>query len=219
MPRMEMPEQWQTSIAGDGDPRALKRDLEAKGSAEWRPEDWGVKGTDLGEIANYLTYEKLFTEIDGALHYPAILARRGYAGTINARLAFTDQSQCDWQRTQIKIGQQYLRIYVLTLLKKICSLEVIRSLHADHKKTVDISFQFELNEGLGNQAELRQANQKVIGNVLMFHRAETKSSIEYHLGPITGVWFVPAVSLDIPWIVEKWDYFVNGVDPLEPFRE
>lgn len=208
-PKMRIPSRIETADLGDSG---------AKGSGEWQPDDWGYKGGDFSEIKNYLAYERLFTDINGLLGYPFIFRERDIYGAVSARLAFTEKSECDWKKIKISSHQKYLRVYILTLLKKLCSLEVVKSLRAGKQNTIDLNFNFELHEKL-EPRQAQQAKQQIIGNVLMFHRAHVKSSLEYKVGPFRGLWFVPAVNLDIPWIIEKWDHYVNGVDPMAAFKE
>ncbi len=194
------------------------KDAEARGTGEWRTEDWGRGGGNFGEIVNFMQYDRLRQEIRGLLNYPGILARRGIHGTVNTRLAFTDQSQCDWKRIKIESHERYLRVYTLTMLKKLCAFTVIKNLYANREKIIDLSFQFDvINET--TPAALQHPSDFIMGNVIAFRRTTPKSMMEYQIGPIRGVWFAPAVALDFPWLIEKWDYYVNGVDPMAPFKE
>lgn len=179
-------------------------------------EDWGSGGGRFGEIENFLSYEKLQAQIRGALHYPSILGRREIEGTVNVRLKFQN-GQCDWKSTNVQSGSRPLAIYVIALLKKICGMDAIHTV-STAGNSIDLSFNFSLSHGAHSETE-EQARDFVVGNVLSFRRTYSKSLLEYQIGPIRGVWFVPAVSLDIPWIVEKWDYYVNGADPMAPFKE
>ncbi len=194
------------------------KDAEARGTGEWRDEDWGKGGGDFGEIVNFMPYDRLREEIRGLLNYPGILARRGINGTVNTRLAFTHDSQCDWKKIKIDSHERHLRVYVLALLKKLCGFTVIKNMKMNSTQVIDLSFQFDLiNET--TPYSLQRDQDFIVGNVIAFRRTTPKSLMEYQLGPIRGVWFAPAVALDFPWLVEKWDYYVNDVDPMAPFRE
>jgi hypothetical protein len=195
-----------------------ERDALANGSSEWPEDAWGRKGGDFGEVVNFLKYDRVREDIRGLLNYPYILARRNFSGTVNVRLLFTDQSACDWKRTQITSAERHLRIYILTLLKKLCALNTIKNLNAGRNDEIDLSFQFEIINEFTPQ-EQQQPGDFITGNVIAFRRTAPKSVFEYQIGPVRGVWFAPAISLDFPWLVEKWDQYVNGIDPMAPFRE
>ncbi len=219
---IRMPDRAQTAVVGDLDENseeyktALARDMEAKGSSEWMPEHWGYGATNLAALKEFLDYDAFAAGIDNLLVYPAILARQKVSGTILVRMKFTDQSQCDWSRIDVKNGQRYLRSYVTAVLKKACTLSVVRDMKANRTSVLDLAFNFALTAG-DTASENAQSQNFILGNVISFHR-EQAQALEYHIGPIRGFLFVPYVDLDIPLIVEKWDQYVNGKDPMAPFK-
>ncbi|MGE4132998.1 MAG: hypothetical protein AB7F86_15255 [Bdellovibrionales bacterium] len=177
-------------------------------------EEFGADGGNFGEIVNFLRYEKLQEVIEGLLFYPGVLGRRGMEGTINARLALDSTSHCDWGRTKIDGSNPYLKVYILALLKKLCGRTAIEQVKVSR---IDLSFRFYLKEYMHPTIDPDPGSQ-IVGNVLTFARAFPKSKFEYHIGPIQGIWFVPYVTVDFPWIFEKWDKYVNNVDPMADFR-
>ncbi len=180
-------------------------------------EQWGSGGGNFQEVEHFPEYDRLRTEIRGLLFYPPVLRRRGILGTVNVRMAFTSESRCDWRRIQVLAHERHLAVYVIALLKKLCHLTVIESLKADEHKVIDVSFSFDVvNEA--TPPDLQKDDDWIVGNVIAFRRTTPKSLLEYQVGPIHGLWFVPAIAFDIPWIIEKWDYYVNGVDPMDAFR-
>lgn len=190
---------------------------DAVGTGQWPGEQWGSQGGDLKQIENYISYERVFTEIQGLLHYPGALGRRDIAGGVNARLHFTEDSQCDWKKTWVKSPSPYLRFYIIALLKKLCGLENIRHARLRSHQFLDINFNFILGEG-EDQMEAEQKD-VLVSNVFSFTRIHHKPPYEYQLGPIRGFWFAPVVYLDYPWLVEKWDQIVEGHDPMKEFQE
>lgn len=184
----------------------------------WEPEQWGYGGRDgMAQIGHTLQFEKLTREIENALNYPAVLGQHQLQSTVNARLVFAADSGCDFRKTRLDGAQPYFRVYILALLKKICALETIRHIHFEPGQTVDLSFRFALVSGVLKDSEPAG---RIHGNVLMFTRFYPKDDtiLTYKLGPLRGVWFAPAITLDWGWVVEHWDEWVDHKDPLKDFR-
>lgn len=176
----------------------------------WRPEDFGSGGGGMKYVKHTLRFDQIIRDVEDMLNYPYPLGKRGIEGTINARLAFDGQGRCDVKRALLSGGSPYLRVYVLALLKKLCALEQTR---LPEPMNLDLSFAFRITD-----EQPRPDPGKITGNVLLFTRTFPKGWAEYQLGPIRGVWFAPVVSLDWPWVVEHWEEWVDGKDPLAAFR-
>lgn len=187
-------------------PRPFTEDGDTSG---WRNEDFGSGGFGMKYVKHTLRFDVIIREVENLLNYPYPLAKRGIEGTINARLAFDSQGRCDVKRARVSGGSPYLRVYVLALLKKLCALEQTR---LPEPMNLDLSFAFQITD-----EEERRPGQ-IAGNVLFFTRTFPKGWAEYQLGPIRGVWFAPVVTLDWPWVVEHWEEWVDGKDPLADFR-
>jgi hypothetical protein len=177
-------------------------------------EEWGSHGNLLGEIEHFNQYEKLFAHLQGMLFYPGILGAHELSDSVNTRLVFDENSHCDWSHSHVGGSHPYFRVYTLSLLHRLCDMETIEHLGFTRGQFVDLSFNFEII-GLPEQHPLPDTIQ---GNVLMFRRTFLRAPLEYHVGPITGIVGVPAVSIDFPWIFEHWDKWVLGKDPLHEFR-
>jgi hypothetical protein len=52
----------------------------------------------------------------------------------------------------------------------------------------------------------------------MFYRNAVKSLMQWEFGPFQGVFPVPAVYLNLPWIQENWDKLINHKDPISEFK-
>jgi hypothetical protein len=191
---------------------------EAKGSSEWPAEAWGSQGTDIGQYAEHLGHlDRLREEIEQMLFYPSALARRRIKGVINARLTFAEGSRCAFKKTRIDGAEPYLRVYVLALINKVCGLSFIERMGLREGQKVDLSFNFYISENLVSREQDEQ-HSRITGNVLSFQRGFTDSSLEWELGPIRGVWFAPMVFLNLPWVMENWEIYVDKKDPLRDFR-
>ncbi len=201
-----------------GDAYFEKAYAEAKGSGEWPEEAWGAHGADMAQYAEHLGhFDRLREEIEQMLFYPSVLARHGHKGVINARITFTGDSQCAFKRTRVEGANPYLRVYVLALINKVCGLSAISRMGFRENQKADLSFNFFITGQLAHR-ELDEQTSRIVGNVLTFQRGFTESQLEWKLGPIRGVWFAPVINLDIPWIVENWETYVDKKDPLRDFR-
>lgn len=191
-------------------------DTEAKGSAEWSNEHWGVRGGSLKEAEHYISYYLLQREIQGTLSYPAAMGVRDISGTISARITFNEGSKCDKKRSWARGHHHYLRFYVMALIHKVCGLGNIEHMHFQENQFVDMNFIFLIAEG--KDIEVLEKRDNVTGNVLTFQRIYPKAWYEWQLGPFRGVYGVPFVFLDYPWVLDKWEKWVEGHDPLDSFR-
>jgi hypothetical protein len=191
---------------------------EAKGSSEWPEEAWGAHGADFSQYAEHIGHlDQLRQEIEHMLFYPSVLSRRRIKGVINARITFAGGSRCAFKKTRVEGAEPYLRVYVLALIDKVCRLSFVARMGLREGQKVDLSFNFYISE---NQVSREQDEQqsRITGNVLTFQRGFTESSLEWELGPIRGVWFAPMVFLNVPWVVENWETYVDKKDPLRDFR-
>jgi hypothetical protein len=180
-------------------------------------EEWGSHGNRFGEVEHFTKFSRLFTEIEGLLQYPHRLGMHGLSDTVNSRLVFDENSNCDWNKTKVGGSQPYFRVYTLALLKKLCALENVQHMHFAKGSFVDLSFAF-LVVGKVEESEQKPPD-TIQGNVLLFQRTYFRSPLEYHIGPFQGFLLTPAIGLDFPWIFEHWETWVQGKDPLREFKE
>jgi hypothetical protein len=174
---------------------------------------WGEGGGEFERIKDYSFMRRLQSETEGLLFYPQILARHGISGTVNTRLHLRPSNGCDWHKTRVNGGHPYLKVYVTSLLKKLCGFDVAKA--TPEPLNVDMSFNFEITERMEDQAP---ENREIVGNVLVFNRNHGESVTEWKLGPIRGSWLIPVISVDFPWIFENWEKYFNGRDPFDEFK-
>jgi hypothetical protein len=178
---------------------------------------WGSGGGTFERTKDYLLYRRIYESVDGSLYYPGVLARHEIEGTINARFVLDATGSCDWHYTQIKGANPYLQLYVLDILKKTCEQNFSIYLKKRVITNVDMSFQFALTEH--NNEDVRKQEQFIVGNTLLFYRNSQKSALEWELGPFHGIFPIPAVYLNVPWIQENWDRLKNHKEPLQEFKK
>ncbi len=190
---------------------------DARGSSEWSAEHWGVRGGSLSELEHFVGYDKLMREVQGLLYYPNALEVRKISGTIHARIYFTKDSRCDRARTRVDGHHYYLKFYIMALIQKLCALETVEHMGFRENQFVDLSFAFVLTHREDRlESEKRDA---INGNVMRFERIGHDVWYEYRIGPIRGIYGVPYWTLDFPWVLDKWEMWVEGRDPLDAFRE
>ncbi len=174
---------------------------------------WGEGGGDFARIADNLFFDNIREQIEGLLYYPPVLARNNISGVIKSRLVLTGRGECDFARTSVSGSQPYLKNYTLSVLKKLCAIDLKRGLPQKDWIVMDLAFDFDLNHDPYG-ADYKNIT---VGNVLLFHRAAS-SVAEWKLGPFKGYWFAPVINLDFQWFADKWDKDVKGRDLYEDFK-
>jgi hypothetical protein len=151
---------------------------------------WGAGSGTFERIQDLVLMKKFQQKIDALLFYPGVLARRKISGIVNSRIVLNQAGDCDWRHTRIEAANPYLRVYILHLLKKVCSENFKKYTHAREMTNIDMSFKFEISEDRTSD-ELIAENQSVLGNVLIFYRQSRNSIAEWRLGPLTGMFPIP----------------------------
>lgn len=162
-------------------------------------------------IENFLAFERLHIHINGATHYPYVLAYHDITGNANARLVIGNKG-CDWKLTRIWASERHIRVYALNVLKKVCSLQDVTRMGVSQPINVDIAFSFRHTEESNpkDYSELR-------GNVIVVQRWYSKSVLDWNLGPFKGKFPIPAVNIDFTWLMENWNQYVNHKGPFHEF--
>lgn len=179
----------------------------------WSEDQFGVGGLRFKNIQDFQQIERLALEADGLLYYPSALARREWSGGVNVKLHFHPEGGCDQKRLSIDSGSQYFRIYILALVKKLCSLPQVERMKLSSAHRVDLNFLFLLMDPSQYQDHPKI---EISGNVVMLQRHIINSPIDIPLGPIRI--YGPYVAIDFSYLFERWDQYTTGHDPLEEFR-
>jgi hypothetical protein len=158
-----------------------------------------------------LPLERIRQQTDSLTFYPALLAAHSISGTINARLSLTIDG-CNWHHTKIFGRDRHFRIYVLSILKKLCQLTDVKTYVKSGAKNVEFSFRFILTED-----STQRNTSAVMGNIILIDRYVNKSKMEIHVGPFMGVFPIPFAALDIQWLQENWERYVVGKEPFDTF--
>jgi len=178
---------------------------------------WGQGAETFERIEDFTLFKAIYDRVDSSLSYPSVLSRHKIQGTVNTRFVLNQLGECDWKYTQIKGKEPYLQLYVLDLLKRVCDENFKRYVRDRVVTNVDISFQFAISEN-GDESYAKE-HQALIGNTMAFYRNSHQSVLEWELGPFKGMFPVPAVYLNIPWIQENWERLYNGKDALKEFKK
>jgi len=178
--------------------------------------EWGSGSASFGRIKDYSFFNKLYEQIDGSLSYPSVLARNKIKGVINSRIVFNADGNCDWRRTKIHGQEAYLSLYILDVLKNVCKMNFKKFLHERTITNADLSFHFDITEGV--KKDRLDEGKMIVGNTLLFYRNSQQSIAEWEVGPLKGMFPVPMIYLNIPWIQENWERLINNKDPLREFK-
>ena len=179
--------------------------------------NWGSGGGTFERVADYNFFRQLYDSVEGQLFYPGVLARNRITGTVNARIVISNDGSCDWKRTGISGSNGYLSLYVLDVLKRVCLQNFKPQIGKREITVADLSFRFDINEN--NDWERVEREKIVVGNALLFYRNSHQSVAEWQLGPFKGIFPVPQVYLNIPWIQDNWNRLVKDKDPLIEFKK
>jgi hypothetical protein len=173
---------------------------------------WGAGSANVNAIEYFIPLDRLRIQTDGATNYPGVLAYHNVTGTCTARLVI-NTSGCDWKKTQITAADRHLRVYVLSVLKKVCTFEDVK--RVDSKKPINVDFAFSFL-----QSESRRQNTSELrGNVIEIQRWSQRSIAEWHAGPLRGIFPLPVASVDFTWLQENWDQYVNDKKPMDDFEK
>jgi hypothetical protein len=179
---------------------------------------WGAGGGEFERIADYSFMHRFYERVDAHVFYPAVLSRHRIAGHVHARVVLKG-NDCQWNSIPITSTESHLRVLVLAILKEVCA-EDLSDIHLPRASgNFDLSFEFALTE---DNDPVRIEKQKVIvGNTLFFYRNSQHSAAQWNLGPFTGVFPIPAVSMDFDWLERNWDSVVRGKrrDEMREYRE
>lgn len=200
---------------------SISHSKESSGNMDPGSDSWGSRSVSIESLENTLFYKTIYEAIDGSVYYPAVLAKRKIEGTFQARLTFDAVEGCLWKKAVISEGNPHLRLFVLDLLRRACDNETVRRLRPLRTVTADLSFLFAIGEGPGKlnfEEDRRKHGPRMIGNVLMFEAHSIQSVMAWQLGPFTGVFPIPYVSVDFEWLQENWDKVVNGKIKTLPTR-
>ena len=200
----------------DGDVSAGRTGSDGRARDEATSE-WGTGSRDFSRVEDLGRFDRLYDLIDSRVVYPSALASRQIQGTVNARLILMPNGQCAWAKTQIQSHQPHLRIYVLDILKSVCSQDLKRYARRDADTNLDLSFAFEITEH--NEKKLIDAQKKLVGNVFLFYRNSQQSVAEWHLGPFHGLFPIPYVYLDFDWLLENYERVMRSKDPMNEFKD
>jgi hypothetical protein len=185
------------------------------GGDGWREDDWGSGGGDLHHVESTSELQLLAGELDGAMFYPVPLLKRDISGAISARLYFLKTGGCDWSKTKILPGEPHLRVYVLGMLKKVCGLGQIQSLHLRTSEFADLSFNFHfIDQGDINENPAPW----ITGNVIALERQRRHFPLKIPLGPIV-LFGGDIIHVDFGWLADQWDRLVGEKkDPMAAFQ-
>ncbi len=160
----------------------------------------------------------IFQRVQRNLGYPAEFIQNGITGTAQARFRFDRQGRV--VGLGVTSDSPYLKVYSYRLLEQLFQKPIPENLRKWEKELeVLCSFRFAFAE---SQVALSLAMpDSIVGNQLHFSRTKIKSAAEWKMGPLAGLFPVPAVGVDVLWFVRKTEEIVDPkieVDELAAYR-
>lgn len=178
---------------------------------------WGSGSGTFARVKDYLLFKKIYEHVDNSLFFPSLFLRENIQGVTNARFVLNATGSCDWEKTKIYGTNAFMQLYVLSVLKTVCKQSFKAFIKNRIETNVDLSFHFEITEH--SDKNLIDQNKYIIGNSLLFYRSSYKSIMEWEFGPFKGIFPVPAVYLNLPWIQENWEKIMYNKDPISEFKK
>ena len=173
---------------------------------------FGFESGNLKRLEFFSIYERIYRAIEGNLVYPSVLASEKIEGTVLVQFLILKDGRVDWRSLKIS-GNRYLKIYIVRLLlgmfQSPLPTEAVRQL--EKPLPVDLIFDFRITES--DDPSLKKQREFVMGQVLAFYRNFQHSSLQWKIGPLSGLFPLPVVNLDILGLIK------SIADPSDPLAE
>lgn len=171
---------------------------------------FGYGSNDLSKLSDFGIYDYIYRTIESTLVYPWILADKKMEAVVNIQTRILSSGSLDWQNLKVSGGTVYFQVYVLRILKT-----VFNKFPAEYSKQLkkpiplDLSFTFKISEN--GEKQISQQKQFIMGQVIAFHRVSHQSMAQWKLGPLSGLFPLPYVNLDLS---KLFSLFSKEQDPL-----
>jgi hypothetical protein len=181
-------------------------------------ESWGESGSRAESGALGWIFRKAQNEIG----YPAEFKKHDIYGEVAAHLVFSEAGDFLLPELEVRSPSPYLRVYVYRLLEHTFRTEPVpvELRKWKDKLRVDCYVRFTFTEsGAAVTVDLPDS---VVGHRIYLSRKFVKSKLAWDLGPLHGVFPVPAVGIDMLWFARQAKEAVKPsipVDDLAPYRE
>ena len=204
-----------TSSAGA---RPVKRVARPGGWSDANGED-EVQGQAYGLATDPLIslYNLLYRQLDQNVGYPEEFKTALIAGVVEGKLVFSSEGKYQPEASSFKSEDRYLRIHVLRAVQRAFREAIPRTFWTiDHALEIRCRFRFAITE---NNDEREAAAPKFFaGRMMTFYRHYFHSKLQYDVGPIHGMYGIPAVGIDPTWFVKKSKELLSGDAKIEPLQ-
>lgn len=178
------------------------------------------------DIAAFGAYNWAHQKIQLGLGYPGEFIRNGIEGRAQARFRFDSDGRLDATSLHVKADSPYLRVYVHRLIEHTFLRQRVPAHMRKWKEHLEVValVQFSLVES--RAAVALGMPTPIVGNRLFFARKSdgktTADKLRWRVGPLHGLFPVPAVGVDVLWFAERAKELgqqKHPVDELAPWRE
>lgn len=178
------------------------------------------------DIAAFGAYNWAHQKIQLGLGYPGEFIRNGIEGRAQARFRFDGEGRLDAASLHVKADSPYLRVYVHRLIEHTFLRQSVPAHMRKWKEHLEVVafVQFSLVES--RAAVALGMPTPIVGNRLFFARKSdgktTADKLRWRVGPVHGLFPIPAVGVDVLWFAEKAEELgqqKHPVDELAPWRE
>jgi len=159
----------------------------------------------------------LYQRIDNGLHYPKEFKDKLIEGHVYAELLFSEEGGFLRDESTVNSSVRFLKVHVSNLLGRVLKSEIPQSLiNYDGKLMLKCSFWFHVSEH--NDPSLIKAQERISGKELVFYRNYHHSVAQWQVGPLSGMWGIPYVSIDLLKAGKMVNKLFGGKDPMEIYR-
>lgn len=158
--------------------------------------------------------------------YPQAFIHHDITGSAQARLVFDRTGKLKPELLHVRADSPYLRVYVYRVLESTFTREPVPASLVRWPDTFEVFCYVQFSLGASTSVAVA-SDHPVVGNKLFFRRHGFKpnEALSWKLGPLSGLFPVPVVGMDMTWFYRKYQDHKHPLkaaadaDDLAPFRQ
>jgi hypothetical protein len=187
---------------------ATRDQISSDDSAKGAGSSWGTGGNGLDGLKNHRATSLAAEKFTGLLNYPKMLAYKQVSGTVNVRVYFTPDGECDFKKTHLSSSDSRFNESVLGVVQKYCDSNPLHGTRLRDRNFLDFSIKFDPYKEVSEDPI-------IAGNIVFLSISGGQMYGTIRLGPIqTNPFLLPAAGLmifaDPVWIEEFFKNMKTG---------
>ncbi len=154
------------------------------------------------------------SRVEALLSYPSELIAAQKTGEVSVEIEFDRNGALLPQRTRYRFDDRYLKVHVARVLRR-----AFRDAGPVAGRKFALRFRFYFSEN-GNP-EFHERMRVAARGSIHFARWVHRSSLQWSVGPVSGLGPLPAIGINPMWFVEKAKDLLSNdakIDPLDRYR-